>query len=212
MARLQDKVALNTGGESGIELATARLFVAEGARVHLVGIDEAKLAAAVEELGGGIALSSVAEITDESAVAAVAVRNRSATSDRCRGQQRWHQRGVSEIVDYPDLTSLADAGGHVLGALSGPQAHHPHVNDGGQHHHHLERRRPIGGPGSSGYISRAKHGQVGLMRTGGEELAPRRQSGRTRSILGLRLTPFQGNDIEMRGPACRATPPRRRST
>ena len=43
MARLQDKVALITGGESGIGLATARLFVSEGARVHLVGLDEPKL-------------------------------------------------------------------------------------------------------------------------------------------------------------------------
>jgi len=51
MARLAEKVALITGGESGIGLATARLFVSEGARVHLVGIDEAKLEAAVRELG-----------------------------------------------------------------------------------------------------------------------------------------------------------------
>jgi NAD(P)-dependent dehydrogenase (short-subunit alcohol dehydrogenase family) len=39
MAVLQDKVALITGGECGIGLATARLFITEWARVHLV--DEA---------------------------------------------------------------------------------------------------------------------------------------------------------------------------
>ena len=68
MARLPDKVALITGGESGIGLATARLFVAEGARVHLVGLDEAKLAAAADELGDANALSTVADVTDEDAV------------------------------------------------------------------------------------------------------------------------------------------------
>jgi len=68
MAVLQDKVALITGGESGIGLATARLFIAEGARVYLVGVDEPKLASAVEELGENNALASVADVTDEEAV------------------------------------------------------------------------------------------------------------------------------------------------
>ena len=69
MGALQDKVALITGGESGIGLASARLFVAEGARVHLVGIDEPKLKAAVEEIGSEKAFGSVADVADESAVA-----------------------------------------------------------------------------------------------------------------------------------------------
>src|ERR1700727_2886282 len=69
MARLHDKVVLITGGESGIGLATARLFVSEGANVHLVGIDETKLRAAVEELGQATASSSVGDVTDEAAVA-----------------------------------------------------------------------------------------------------------------------------------------------
>jgi NAD(P)-dependent dehydrogenase (short-subunit alcohol dehydrogenase family) len=51
VGRLSGKVALITGGESGIGLATARLFVAEGAAVHLVGLDPAGLSAAVAELG-----------------------------------------------------------------------------------------------------------------------------------------------------------------
>jgi NAD(P)-dependent dehydrogenase (short-subunit alcohol dehydrogenase family) len=68
MPRLADKVALITGGESGIGLATARLFVSEGARVHLVGLDGEKLAAAVAELGDEHALGTVADVTDEPAV------------------------------------------------------------------------------------------------------------------------------------------------
>src|SRR4051794_40305624 len=65
MPRLPGKVVLITGGESGIGLATARLFAAEGARLHLVGIDEARLADAARELD---ALASVADVTDEEAV------------------------------------------------------------------------------------------------------------------------------------------------
>ena len=49
--RLKGKTALITGGNSGIGLATARRFVAEGARVAISGRDEATLAAAANELG-----------------------------------------------------------------------------------------------------------------------------------------------------------------
>jgi NAD(P)-dependent dehydrogenase (short-subunit alcohol dehydrogenase family) len=49
---LQDKVAVVTGGTSGIGLATARLFLEEGAAVAICGRDEARLAAAKSSLLG----------------------------------------------------------------------------------------------------------------------------------------------------------------
>src|ERR1700721_2726753 len=49
--KLTGKKALITGGNSGIGLATARLFVAEGARVAITGRDQTTLEEAVAELG-----------------------------------------------------------------------------------------------------------------------------------------------------------------
>ncbi len=54
MAKLQGKVALVTGGASGMGLATARRFVAEGAHVYLMGRRRAELDAAVAEIGRNV--------------------------------------------------------------------------------------------------------------------------------------------------------------
>src|SRR5258708_12587451 len=61
--RLANKTAFITGGNSGIGLATARLFVAEGARVAITGRNRATLDAAVKELGPN-AFAIVADATD----------------------------------------------------------------------------------------------------------------------------------------------------
>jgi NAD(P)-dependent dehydrogenase (short-subunit alcohol dehydrogenase family) len=54
MDRLKDKRALITGGTSGIGLATARRFLAEGARVAVTGTNPSTLEAARAELGEGV--------------------------------------------------------------------------------------------------------------------------------------------------------------
>ncbi|MEU4667931.1 SDR family oxidoreductase [Amycolatopsis sp. NPDC023774] len=54
MNALQRKTAVVTGGTSGIGLATARLFAAEGARVFVTGRRKDVLDAAVAEIGGDV--------------------------------------------------------------------------------------------------------------------------------------------------------------
>lgn len=61
--RLKNKTAFITGGNSGIGLATARLFVAEGAKVAITGRNQATLEAVEKELGPN-ALALVADATD----------------------------------------------------------------------------------------------------------------------------------------------------
>ncbi len=52
--RLEKKVALITGGNSGIGLATAKQFVNEGAYVFITGRRKEELAAAVKEIGQNV--------------------------------------------------------------------------------------------------------------------------------------------------------------
>src|SRR5215475_13952322 len=69
---LQDKVAVVTGGTSGIGLATARVFLAEGAAVAICGRDETRLASAKSSLLGNAAASRLlamqCDVLDKDAV------------------------------------------------------------------------------------------------------------------------------------------------
>jgi NAD(P)-dependent dehydrogenase (short-subunit alcohol dehydrogenase family) len=67
--RLANKTAFITGGNSGIGLATAKLFIAEGARVTITGRNKETLAAAAKELGPN-ALAIVADANDVAATEA----------------------------------------------------------------------------------------------------------------------------------------------
>jgi NAD(P)-dependent dehydrogenase (short-subunit alcohol dehydrogenase family) len=54
MTKLDGKVAVITGGSSGIGLATAQRFVAEGAYVFITGRRESELEAAVKQIGKNV--------------------------------------------------------------------------------------------------------------------------------------------------------------
>src|SRR6266446_7630624 len=54
MGKLEGKIALVTGGTSGIGLATAKQFVSEGAHVFITGRRDPELDAAVNEVGRNV--------------------------------------------------------------------------------------------------------------------------------------------------------------
>ena len=64
--KLSGKIAVVTGGNSGIGLATAKRFVAEGAYVFITGRRQAELDAAVKEIGSNVTAvrSDVANLAD----------------------------------------------------------------------------------------------------------------------------------------------------
>lgn len=75
MNRLQGKVAVITGGTSGIGLATAKAFLREGARVVVVGREQKNVDQAKDLLGGG-AVAVRADVTKLGELDALYVRVR----------------------------------------------------------------------------------------------------------------------------------------
>ncbi len=74
---LANKVAVVTGGSSGIGLAAARLLIADGARVAICGRDENRLAAAKAQLDAlkpGAVLAEPCNVLDADAVADFAAK------------------------------------------------------------------------------------------------------------------------------------------
>lgn len=105
--RLQDRVAVITGGCSGIGLATARRFVAEGAKVVVGDIDEASGARVVAELGGeATAAFTRVDVTDKEQVDALfaGAKERFGSVDVA-----FNNAGISPPEDDSILTTDLDA-------------------------------------------------------------------------------------------------------
>ena len=68
MKKLINKIAVVTGGNSGMGLATAKLFAQQGAKVAITGLNQNSIDKAVEEIGND-AIGLVSDITNVSALA-----------------------------------------------------------------------------------------------------------------------------------------------
>jgi NAD(P)-dependent dehydrogenase (short-subunit alcohol dehydrogenase family) len=173
MGRLDGKVALITGGESGIGLATARLFAAEGARVHLAGLRRELLEAAAAELDSAVSWS-VTDVTEEDQVAAAIAQ---ATGNFGALDILFSNAGISgpvavPISEYPtdEFRRVFDV--HVLGAFLLLKHGLPAMRDGGSVIINSSVVGLTSDMGIAGYAT-AKHAQVGLMRTAAKEAAAR---------------------------------------
>jgi NAD(P)-dependent dehydrogenase (short-subunit alcohol dehydrogenase family) len=173
MARLDNKVAVITGGESGIGLATARLFVTEGARVHLAGLRRDQLKAAADDLGAGVVSWSVTDVTEEDDVADAV---RQAIGAFGGLDVLFSNAGISgaiaSIAEYPTDVFRRVLDVHVLGAFFLLKHGLPHLREGGSVIINSSIVGLTSDAGISAYAT-AKHGQVGLMRTAAKEAASR---------------------------------------
>src|SRR5437879_8751090 len=169
--KLEGKVAVITGGNSGIGLATAKLFVAEGAHVAITGRNQATLKAAAEELGpNGLAI--VADVTDIAATEKAI-------------DQAVRQFGKLDILFVnAGIAGPSPVGSTTLAAFENVirtnltavfftvQAAVPHLNDGASTILNGSVISVQGNPGYSAYAA-SKAGVRAMARVMSSELSPR---------------------------------------
>jgi len=169
--RLNNKVALITGGNSGIGLATAKVFLSEGAKVVITGRNPETLAAAGKALGGNV-LAVKVDVTDiaatEEAFAEAAEKvgkfdivfaNAGIGGVTPLGQTTFEQ--FNRIIS----TNLTAVFFTVQSAL-------PHLNEGASVILNGSVHAVLGAPGWSAYAA-TKAGVRAMTRNLASELAPR---------------------------------------
>jgi NAD(P)-dependent dehydrogenase (short-subunit alcohol dehydrogenase family) len=171
MNKLKNKVAVITGGNSGIGLATAQAFIAEGAKVALFGRDAATLERAAEALGPN-AVAVQGDVTrreDLERLYATAVQRFG------KVDVVFANAGVAEFVplanvDDAHYAKVMDI--NVKGVLLTVQAALPVLNDGASIILTTSGVNKIGMPGSSVY-SATKAAVRSFARTFSAELVGR---------------------------------------
>src|SRR3984957_10392177 len=185
--RLAGKAALITGGNSGIGLTTARLFVAEGARVAITGRNQATLEAAAKELGPN-ALAIVADATDiaatEKAVAQAAEKfGKLDIVFANAGISANTPVGGTSLETFESVLKT-----NITAVFFTVQAAVPHLSDGASIILNGSVISVLGNPGYAAYAA-SKAGVRAMARVMASELSPRRVRGNV-AAPGAARTPI----------------------
>lgn len=171
MNRFQHKIVLVTGGSSGIGLAAARAFAAEGARVVITGRD----AAALEQARSTLGTNAVALINDAGSLADAQALAANLVEKDARLDAVFINAGTAKFAAFPDVTEtlwdqIFDT--NVKGPYFQVQALLPLLNPGAAIVINGSINAHIGMPNSSVYAA-SKAAVISLAKTLSAELLPR---------------------------------------
>ncbi len=174
MKKLENKVAVITGGAGSIGMCVAKLFLAEGAKVLLVDLSEETLIKAVQELESPFVKYCVADVSKSDEV-------------QFYVDQALHlfrridiffnnasiEGVVKPLIDYPEDVFDKVMAVNVKGMWLGNKYVLPQLNDGGSIIMTSSVAGILGFGNLSAYVT-SKHALVGLMRATAIEAAPRK--------------------------------------
>ena len=173
MGRLEGKVAIITGGAGGIGKAVGKRFVAEGADVLLVDLDETQLAAACAEIGSNKVSYFVGDVTrmeDNQAMVDTA-------TERYGGVDTFLANAgiegdVAPIVDYDEARFEQVMAVNVKGPFLGLKAAIPalQARGGGSVIITSSVAGVKGAAGVAPYVT-SKHAVIGMMKSAAKEVA-----------------------------------------
>lgn len=172
MARLNGKVAVITGGASGIGKAAAKLFVAEGAKVLITDVNADALETAADEIGSDNAAWSVADVTsagDNKRMVAEAVERFDGVDILCANA--GIEGDGSPTLEISEAAFDQVMAINVKGVLFGIQAAVPAMAERGGGSIVVTSSVAATFGGMAGYTT-SKHAVTGLVRSAAKELAP----------------------------------------
>ena len=176
MGMLDGKVCIITGGAGSVGLASASLFLREGAKVMLVDNSQESLGRAAETLKGS---------SDVVGTVKADVSSSQETQDYIHQTvAKWGKidvlfsnAGISgitrPIIDFPEEIFDAVMAVNIRGSFLACKYSLPRMNDGGSIIITSSIMGVTSSPNSCAYVT-SKHALVGLMRTVAKEVAVRR--------------------------------------